>query len=350
MKVLYAIQGTGNGHLSRAREIIPLLKKQVDHVDLLVSGQQYNTDYPYEIKYRYAGLTFRASNSGKVSYFGSILKFNLAKFIKEVRDFPADDYDLIITDFEPVSAWSAKLKKVPCVELSHQFGVVKSKPKCKSLSDCFILMLMKYLCPSDYKLGFHFLAHGQHVFKPVIRREIRQLNPENKGHYTVYLPGYSNEYLIKELSRFPVEWHIFTKVLPLNNLTKNLHFRLTDNHDFLESLRSCEGVLCGAGFELPAEAMYLKKKVMLIPLKGQFEQQCNAIEAEKLGANYIHELSWKFENTMRFWLKTKQKINIDFEDETEKILQSIIDLHRKAKFDAPIPQANLVFDAKAGAI
>jgi UDP:flavonoid glycosyltransferase YjiC (YdhE family) len=27
MKILYAIQGTGNGHVSRAREIIPIPKK-----------------------------------------------------------------------------------------------------------------------------------------------------------------------------------------------------------------------------------------------------------------------------------------------------------------------------------
>ena len=28
MKILYAIQGTGNGHISRARDIIPILKKK----------------------------------------------------------------------------------------------------------------------------------------------------------------------------------------------------------------------------------------------------------------------------------------------------------------------------------
>jgi len=36
MKVLYAIQGTGNGHLSRAEDIVPYLQKRCD-VDILVS-------------------------------------------------------------------------------------------------------------------------------------------------------------------------------------------------------------------------------------------------------------------------------------------------------------------------
>ena len=34
MKILYAIQGTGNGHLSRAKEIIPALMNRAQ-VDIL---------------------------------------------------------------------------------------------------------------------------------------------------------------------------------------------------------------------------------------------------------------------------------------------------------------------------
>ncbi len=30
MKILYAIQGTGNGHVARAREIVPILQKHYD--------------------------------------------------------------------------------------------------------------------------------------------------------------------------------------------------------------------------------------------------------------------------------------------------------------------------------
>ena len=38
MKILYAIQSTGNGHLGRAMEILPTLKRNAD-VDILVSKQ-----------------------------------------------------------------------------------------------------------------------------------------------------------------------------------------------------------------------------------------------------------------------------------------------------------------------
>ena len=48
MKILYAIQGTGNGHLSRARDIIPILQKKGE-VDILISGIQSDVDLPYPL-------------------------------------------------------------------------------------------------------------------------------------------------------------------------------------------------------------------------------------------------------------------------------------------------------------
>jgi predicted glycosyltransferase len=51
MKILYAIQGTGNGHLSRARDIVPVLMKNHD-VEILVSGSQSDVDFPYPVKYQ----------------------------------------------------------------------------------------------------------------------------------------------------------------------------------------------------------------------------------------------------------------------------------------------------------
>lgn len=47
----------------------------------------------------------------------------------------------------------------------------------------------------------------------------------------------------------------------------------------------CQGVICNAGFELPSEAMSLGKKLLVKPLKRQFEQISNAmtINLLKLG-------------------------------------------------------------------
>jgi len=46
----------------------------------------------------------------------------------------------------------------------------------------------------------------------------------------------------------------------------------------------CRGYISTAGFESICEAMYLKKPVMMIPVEGQYEQACNAIDGEISGA------------------------------------------------------------------
>ncbi|MFD2147446.1 hypothetical protein [Mucilaginibacter antarcticus] len=63
MKILYAIQGTGNGHLSRSMDIVPLLKKMGD-VDVLVSGMQGDLNLPFPIKYKLHGFGFIFGKSG----------------------------------------------------------------------------------------------------------------------------------------------------------------------------------------------------------------------------------------------------------------------------------------------
>ena len=40
MRVLYGIQGTGNGHLSRSHTLATYLSQQPIHVDYLISGRR----------------------------------------------------------------------------------------------------------------------------------------------------------------------------------------------------------------------------------------------------------------------------------------------------------------------
>ena len=70
MKILYAIQGTGNGHLSRSMEIVPLLK-QMAEVDVLVSGTQGDLELPFPVKYKLNGFGFIFGKSGGVDLWKS---------------------------------------------------------------------------------------------------------------------------------------------------------------------------------------------------------------------------------------------------------------------------------------
>ena len=106
MKILYAIQGTGNGHVSRAREVIPILQQYGD-VDLLISGTQADVGLPYSIKYQLNGFGF-VFGKKEVSIFGKWNRFNTKAFISDIKISPLHEYDAIINDFEPVTAWACK--------------------------------------------------------------------------------------------------------------------------------------------------------------------------------------------------------------------------------------------------
>ena len=76
MKVLFAIQGTGNGHISRAREIVPLLRKRCE-TDILISGYQADLDLPFEVKYRLQGLSFIFGKRGGIGVGKTYGKCNI---------------------------------------------------------------------------------------------------------------------------------------------------------------------------------------------------------------------------------------------------------------------------------
>jgi UDP:flavonoid glycosyltransferase YjiC (YdhE family) len=90
------------------------------------------------------------------------------------------------------------------------------------------------------------------------------------------------------------------------------------------------GVFCGAGFETPAEALFLKKKLMVIPMKGQYEQQCNAEALKNLGVPVIKNLKKKQVQKIIDWVSNGKVIPVNYPDMTEKILTDIIERESKA--------------------
>src|SRR5258708_21108027 len=119
MKILYAIQGTGNGHLSRAIDIIPELRKY-GNLDLFVSGAQAEVKLPYPVKYKSKGLSFYFGKTGGINFLKTFQQNSSKDVMKEIKSFPIEKYDLVINDFEPISPWAAKKKKVRIISLTNQ--------------------------------------------------------------------------------------------------------------------------------------------------------------------------------------------------------------------------------------
>ena len=189
------------------------------------------------------------------------------------------------------------------------------------------LVLQRY-APVTAAYGFHFKVFAENIFTPVIRKEIRALAPTNDGHYTVYLPAYDDETIVKHLSQFPTaRWEVFSKHNKQPFTKGNVTVKKIDNRAFIESMAASAGVLCGAGFEGPAEAMYLGKKVLVIPMLTQYEQQCNAAGAAAMGATVVKTLSEKYYDVIRKWHEEGKPIAVSYPDITAGIIAKIIRKH-----------------------
>lgn len=324
MKVLYAIQGTGNGHVARAREVIPHLKELCD-LDVAVSGHQRQVDLPHPIAHQVEGLTFTFGKDGGIDYRDSFKQASITRLISEIRNFPTDEYDLVLNDFEPVTAWASKRNGTPSISLSHQCSFASEETPRPAERSRIPEQLMRKFAPCEENVGFHFERYDSFIHTPIIRSEVRGLIPTNAGHNTVYLPAYDDQTLAQLFNQIPQsKWQIFSKHARSEYEQENVLVRPVNSQAFLESLASCAGLLTGAGFEAPAEALFLGKKLMVVPMRGQYEQHCNAAALQRLGIPVISQVDSETLDHITEWNKNGSAIQIDYPDETRTVLERII--------------------------
>lgn len=323
MKILYAIQGTGNGHVSRAREIVPLLQQHGD-LDILISGTQADVKLTQEVKYKLHGFSFIFGKKGGVDHFKTWQNMNIPRFIADMKSVPLQSYNLIINDFEPVTAWACRKQGLESVSLSHQASFKSKKvPRPRSI-DWGKIILSRY-APTTHHVGFHFERYDDFIHTPVIRKEIRDLQVSNLGHYTVYLPAIDDRHLVKLFNQLPsVQWEVFSKHAKAAYQAQNVMVRPVNNEGFNQSMASCTGLFTGGGFEGPAEALFLGKKLLVAPMRFQYEQQCNAFALKKLGLPVIWGSNKNWLPTLKSFVQNPQTHQFDFPDETAAIVSDVV--------------------------
>jgi len=329
VKVLYAIQGTGNGHVSRATEIIPVLQR-FSECDILISGSENEINPGFPIQFKAKGLGFAFGRNGGIDVLQTLRKADFIQLWKEIRTVPVEDYDLVINDFEPVTARACKLKKVPCIGLSHQGSLLSDKVPRPRTRDWKGPLIIRHYAPVNIHFGFHFLAYDGNIFTPVIRSAVRNHVVEDGGHYTVYLPAWDDQFLIRFLEQFEgIRWQVFSKRAKKSYQHGHLSIFPVSGSAFTRSMASSTGVLCGAGFETPAEALFLGKKLMVLPMKGQYEQHCNAQALAALGVRVIYNLDGRSSWKVREWLASENRVSVCYPNQTEAIVKAVLEYAEK---------------------
>jgi len=236
MKVLYGVQATGNGHITRARVMAPALEKAGVDVDYLFSGRDpeelFNME-PFGAYQCRQGLTFYMEGS-KVNQWKTFTGNNPIKLVRDIFALNLDQYDLVITDFEPVTAWAAKLTICPPLIQAPLFDPVKS---------------------------------------------------DNK--VVVYLPHDNVDQICRALQLYTeYEFFVYARVDKATD-DGNMHVRPFSRDGFHRDLSDCSGVICNSGFGLLSEAIQYGKKILTLPQVGQAEQESNAEILEYLGLGIV---------------------------------------------------------------
>jgi uncharacterized protein (TIGR00661 family) len=191
--------------------------------------------------------------------------------------------------------------------------------------------VLKNYAPADAHVGFHFGRFDKFIYTPVIRSEVRKTaGTKSSDHYTVYLPAYDDKKLVPILAAIShVRWHIFSKHTRKAYHIGKLSVYPVNKEEFATSMTTAKGVLCGAGFETPAEALFLGKKLMVVPMKSQHEQQYNAAALKQMGVPVLKKVRKKSIEKIAAWIDTDAHVNVDYPDTTEAAVAEAIALGKK---------------------
>jgi uncharacterized protein (TIGR00661 family) len=301
MKILYSVQATGNGHISRAMELLPHLE-QYGEVDIFLSGANSTLQLDAPIKFRNAGLSLFYNCNGSLNYSRIFAQLSLPRIGKAIRELPVEEYDLILNDFDCITSMACARKKITSVNFGHQASFMSMKtPRPARMSKAGEWILRNYARATHY-VGLHFDHYDDFILTPVIKKEIYYAEPQDGGYITVYLPSYCQPELLHYFGALKDHrFEIFSWQANKPQVHGNITFLPVSKSRFNTSLIRCSAIICGAGFETPAEALHLDKKMMVMPIKGQYEQCCNAAALEKLGVKSITCLDVNFTRTFNEW-------------------------------------------------
>lgn len=314
MKIFYAVQATGNGHISRAMELLPHLQ-QYGTVDIFLSGDNSHLQLDAPVKYRSKGISLFYNCNGGLDYWQMLKKLSPLKIRQEIKDLPIEKYDLVLNDFDYMTSAACARKKIPSIHFGHQASFQSAHTPRPAVKELTGEWLLKNYVKATHHVGFHFKQYDDFIFPAIVKKEILHATPSDLGHITVYLPSYCEPQLKTIFRQFPhFRFEIFSRQSRTMNCDGNICFMPVDKQLFNKSLINCTGIISGGGFETPAEALHLGKKIMVIPIKGQYEQQCNVAALKETGVTCLKKIDEHFPDYFHDWIQRPGNLQIDYSD------------------------------------
>lgn len=300
-RILYGVASEGFGHAARSKAVIEQLNKN-NKIKVVTSAKAYsylNKFFDVE-KIDYFKIIYKEN---KVKKFLTLLNFlimipiifaKIRKISKIMGDFKPD---VVITDFENLVVYFAFLKNIPVISVGNHHIITEAHHKnipVKYWFDELIIKIIIKLFIIKYDKNFistfydcKLKNNSSVLIKPVLRKDILNAKTSNKNNILVYQTSKSNEKLIGELQKINQKFIVYG--FHENKNLGNVVLKDFSENGFLNDLKSCKAVITNGGFNVITESLYLKKPILSIPVKKQFEQILNAIYLERLGYGMFAE-------------------------------------------------------------
>jgi uncharacterized protein (TIGR00661 family) len=295
VRIHYGVLSQGQGHLNRSAELIRAMRARGHHVDVLVAG-----DSPPAYAKRALGdfdflsLPNLALENGRLRYrrtarrfVGSLPRRALA-VSRLASNFARRRVDLVISDWEPITAWAACLARAPSAGIAGQYRMTRTDAVGPSapVDRALTLGLIESWTPGlshYFAVSFSPLSATRprtKVVSPVVDERVRALTPRRAGFFLAYLYTYPKDRVLaalRGLGRFRVYG------LEADERHGDVTLCPTDRGSFINDLAACEGVIFNGSFQGVCEAASLGKPVLSIPFSGQYEEAFNAFQVERAG-------------------------------------------------------------------
>jgi hypothetical protein len=190
----------------------------------------------------------------------SAFPFLLIRLARKLRSLRID---AVISDFDPFLPWAARIAGIPILQINHP-GIVQ---RVFSLHpQALLTSLASRILEGPWNERIHVSFYGGDV-GPIIRREVLSRPISDRGFVLLNLKPCLRSSVLPIFERLGIPYRLFPD----------------PRGDFVDALASCSCVLSTAGHQIIAESLALNKPIMVIPQRGQWEQQLNAQMVELTG-------------------------------------------------------------------
>ncbi|MCK4523546.1 hypothetical protein KAU15_01340 [candidate division WOR-3 bacterium] len=306
LHILYGINGHGNGHITRSTYVAEYLQKLNHKIKIVTFGYGSNC-----IEKHYSHFDFIDISGFELYYKNGALRpyktfyefmknipiylfRNFFIFIKTLIEFQPD---IIISDFEPFTQILAKTLNIPLVGIDNIVATIRpEKRPVKILSmelwyTNSIIRLFTRTAKHHFILSFapelikiKKRENNIIIVQPIIRKNVieKRMHTKDNNFILVYQTSDTTIEQINKLIESFSDIKFIVYGLNVQNRNNVIKKKLSYTK-FIDDLSECSGIICNGGFSLLSEAVYLKKPIFVMPIKGQYEQRVNASFIEKKG-------------------------------------------------------------------